>query len=120
MLNTFGDKVTFLSPKYHSAQIVISRKCFQEQSLSSFINDVKPEILLEKAANCLRNSVIEHSNNIGKLSWPPPVDEFGDKQRDPPMSLLKFLCCLLFGNNSRNTISEHKWKIVRSIADDLV
>ena len=34
LLNTFGDKVTFLSPNYHSAQIVISRKCFQEQSLS--------------------------------------------------------------------------------------
>ena len=63
---------------------------------------------------------MEHNNNIEKLSWPPPVDELGDKQRDPPMSLLKFLCCLLFGNNSRNTISEHKWKIVRSIADDLV
>ena len=43
--NTFGDIITFLSPDYHSTQIVISTKCFQEQILSSFMNDFEPEII---------------------------------------------------------------------------
>ena len=28
--NTFGETITFLLPDYHSTQIVISIKCFQE------------------------------------------------------------------------------------------
>ena len=56
--NTFGNTITFLSPDYHSTPIVISTKCFQEQSLTSSMSDFEPEIILKNAANYLRTSVI--------------------------------------------------------------
>ena len=62
--NTFGNTITFLSPDYHSAQIAISTKCFQEQSLSSFMSDFEPEIIFKNAANYLRSSVINSYSEI--------------------------------------------------------
>ena len=52
LLNTFDDKIIFISPDYHAAQVIISSKCFKEQNYSSLSNDLKPGILFEKSANC--------------------------------------------------------------------
>ena len=84
--------MTFLSPDYHSTQIVISTKCFQEQSLSSFMSDFEPEIMLKNAANYLRTSVINSYSEVEKLSWPPTVEELKEECRNPPVILLQFLC----------------------------
>ena len=118
--NTFGDTTTFLSPDYHSTQIVIITKCFQEQSLSSFMSDFEPEIILKNAANHLRSSVINSYSEVEKLSWPPTVEELKEERKNLPMILSKFLCDLIIGKPSRCEVSEKKMRIVRSIADDLV
>ena len=118
--NTFGDTMTFLSPDYRSTQIVISTKCFQEQSLSSFMSDFEPEIILKNAANYLRSSVINSYSEVEKLSWPPTVEKLKEERRNTSMILLKFLCDLITGKPSRCEVSEKKMTIVRSIADDLV
>ena len=118
--NTFGNAITFLSPDYHSIQIVISTKCFHEQNLSSFVSDLEPEIILKNAANYLRISVRNSYKEVEKLSWPPTVEELKEENRKPPMVLLKFLCDLIFGERSRCEVSEKKMRIARSIADDLV
>ena len=118
--NTFSDTITFLSPDYHSTQIVISTKCFKEQSLSSFMSDFEPEIILKNAANYLRSSVINSYNEVEKLSWSPTVEELKEERRNPLMILLKFLCDLIIGKPSQCEVSEKKMRIVRSIADDLV
>ena len=112
--------MTFLSPDYHSTQIVISTKCFQEQSLSSFMSDFEPEIMLKNAANYLRSSVINSYSEVEKLSWSPTVEKLKEERRNTSMILLKFLCDLITGKPSRCEVSEKKMTIVRSIADDLV
>ena len=115
--NTFGDTITFLSPDYHSTQIVISSKCFQEQRLSSFMSDFRPEIILKNATNYLRSSVINSYSEVEKLSCSLTVEELKEEHRNPPMILLNFLCDLIIGKPSRCEVSEKK---MRSIADDLV
>ena len=120
LLNTFGDKIIFLSPDYHSAQVIISSKCFKEQSYSSLSNDLKPEILLKNSANYLRELVKESIKSCGKLSWPPTVEELQDVKRNPPNDLLHFIKMLLLGDNHQHVVSGQKWNIIRSIADDLM
>ena len=105
--NIFGDTITFLSSDYHSTQIVISTKCFQEQSLSSFMNDFEPEIIFKNAANFLRSSLINSYSEVERLSWPPTVEKLKEKRRSPPMILLKFLCDLIIGKPSRCEVSEN-------------
>lgn len=98
LFNTFGDKLTFLSPDYRSAQIVISSKCFQEQNLSSFMSD-EPDKLLTKAVNCLRTSVIENNKSIMKLSWPPTV-QLNHEQRDVYYLVITLVILLVRGNGT--------------------
>ena len=106
--NTFGDTITFVSPDYHSTQIVISNKCFQQQSLSSFMSDFEPEMILKNAANYLRSSVINSYSEIEKLLWPPTVAELKEERRNPPMILLKFLCDLIIEEPSQCEVSDMK------------
>ena len=87
--NTFGDTISFLSQDYHSTKIIISTKCFQEQSLSSFMSDFEPETILKNAANYLRSSVINSYNEVEKLSWPTTVEDLKEEHRNPQMVLLK-------------------------------
>ena len=115
--NTFGDTLTFLSPDYHSTQIVISTKCFQERRLSSSMSDFQPEKIFKNAANYLRSSVINSYSEVEKLSWPPTVEQLKEERRNPPMILSNFLCDLIIGKPSRYEVNEKK---MRSIADDLV
>ena len=117
--NTYNEKLTFLSlPDYHSSQIVISTTCFQNQNLSSLLQEVEPQTMMKKTAHELRSLVLEYNSKHEKLSWPPKIEELQDDKRQSPKPLIDFLQNLLVGDNS--SIVHGKSLIIRSIADDVM
>ena len=119
LLKTYGDDLLFLSPNYHSAQVVISSKCLQEQNISSVVS-IPDEKIVVKSADILRKSILNNIENEEKLTWPPTVEQLENEKRSPPQLLLQFLHRILHGDNNHHIIGEKKNNVGRSIADDLL
>ena len=118
LIETFGDSILFLSPEYHSVQVVISRKCLHEQTLSSSVN-FSEESIVTKAADVIRTKVLKKVKESPELAWPPSVDQLEDASRDPPDLLAKFYHRLIVGD-CHHTLSEQKHRIIRSFSEDVM
>ena len=115
LLETFGDSILFLSPEY---QVVISRKCLHEQTLSSSIN-FSEEAIVTKAADIIRINVLEKIKQSNELAWPPTVDQLQDASRDPSKLLEIFYQRLIVGDN-HHILTEQKQRIVRTFSEDVM
>ena len=89
---TYGDKIMFLSPEYHSTPIVIGKECLNKRTLSSSVKKVKKE-----ADDIIRKVVKDKTKKIPDLNWPSTVEQLDVGDRNPPDIVFNFYKRLLFG-----------------------
>ena len=105
LIATYGYFLLFISPEYHSSQLVISRDCLQLYDLSSTI-EFSDEFFIKKAAKILRNIVLSKIINVSDIPWLPTVESLQRKSRDHPEILKQFCMNLLCDDDNHHKISE--------------
>ena len=105
LMPTYGCSLLFISPEYHSSQLVISRDYLQSYDLSSTI-EFSDEFFIQKAEKILRNAVLSKIINASDLPWPPTVESLQRKSRDHPEILKQFYMNLLWDDDNHHKISE--------------
>ena len=102
----FENKLVLLTDKEGSGKDYVISK----ESLGSDSN-VKDNIV-KKAANIVREQILEYSKSLTPLQWPPTVEQLASEERKPPCSTqLFFRTALGSADNSR---------LVDSFSQDLV
>ena len=71
--NEFGDKIAFVSIRYHEPQIVVSRSALEDTCVSNFIKENKKFILKESARH-LRSDITEMISKAPELPWLPTTE----------------------------------------------
>ena len=97
----YGDDLIFLSPEYHSTQVVICRKCLECSTMSKSI-EYSNELILTRAASLLKQTVTEKLDATNETSWPPTVKDLQGDDRKPPIELKQFFKYLFNKENSSN------------------
>ena len=97
----FGNKITFLRPHGNLPDIVINNEI-----LLTEVNFDNHDDCVIKAAEYLREDILQYSASLPELNWPSTVEEISSEEISLPPSVLKFLTRLLK--------SSDKDKIVRS------
>ncbi len=115
----YAEKLVFLQPEYHAAQVVISKECLHGQIFSRNSTFFK-EFTVQKAALILRDSVLEAIENVPNLPWPPTVDSLGSIDRKCPDILGLFFKTLLSQKDSHNVIGERVERLVDSFSQDIM
>eukprot|EP00794_Sanderia_malayensis_P002237 gene2237-2552_t len=113
----YHDKLVFVSPEYHSPQVVFSKECMETQSMTKTL-EFSDEYVVKKAAVKIRHAILEIIKDAAPLPWPPTVDSLQSEERRPP-SLLKFFFKTLFSSDSHHPIGERIERIVMSLSDDI-
>ena len=74
--------------------------------------------LLMKAAECLRQDILEYAKNIPDSKWPPTVEDLSSDPRKPPKSLESFMSYLLKNKDhpNRHTVNG----LIQSYSSDLI
>ena len=74
--------------------------------------------LLMKAAECLRQDILEYAKNIPDSKWPPTVEDLSSDARKPPKSLESFVSYLLKHKDhpNRNIVN----RFIQSYPSDLI
>ncbi len=114
----YKDRLVFVSPEYHSPQVVFSKECMETQSMTKTL-EFSDEYVVKKAAVKIRHAILEIIKDAAPLPWPPTVDSLQSAERRPP-SLLKHFLKTLFSNDSPHSIAERIERLVMSFSDDIV
>ena len=83
LLNTFGERVVFVSVSYHEAQLVISNDALSQTTLASFVRG-SSNFILKEAASIIRSEIMEMIKEAPELPWPPTPEALADDKRKPP------------------------------------
>ena len=114
ILNEFKDKLTFLSVHGKKSEIVIDATV-----PASEIGFENRNGCILKAAEYIRQEILQYASNLPELSWPPQLDELLSDEWSPPSNLISFLTTLLYHPN-RSKASTTVTRIVDSYASDLI
>ena len=71
-----------------------------------------------KAAECLRQDILEYAKNIPDSKWPPTVEDLSSDARKPPKFLESFMSYLLKNKDhpNRHTVN----RLIQSYSSDLI
>ena len=117
LLNTFGERIAFVSVSYHEAQIVISKDALSQTTLASFVSG-SSNFILKEAASIIRAEIMEMMMNAPELPWPPTPEALADDKRKPPAMVKEFLTNII---HSTHHAPGHEVRLfVDSFSSDLV
>ena len=77
------------------------------------------EYIVKKAAFKLRHALLEFMNDAVPLPWPPTVESFQSKERQPPSLLTLFFKKLLTSENYHQA-GEHLERLIMSLSEDVI
>eukprot|EP00112_Aurelia_sp_Birch-Aquarium-sp1_P017646 Seg411.7 transcript_id=Seg411.7/GoldUCD/mRNA.D3Y31 product="hypothetical protein" protein_id=Seg411.7/GoldUCD/D3Y31 len=115
----YEEKLVFLQPEYHAPQVVISKECLHGQIFSRNSTFFK-EFTVQRAALILRASILEATENVSNVPWPPTVESLGSIDRRCPSILGLFFKTLLSQKDSHNMIGEKVERLVDSFSQDVM
>ena len=102
ILREFSDRLTFFTVHAHKPEIV-----FDSTLPAHEIDFQNKNGCIMKAADYLREEILQYRDNLPELSWPPQIEDLQSDNRKPPENLLRFLLILMQADQS-NTNSKHK------------
>ena len=111
----YSSKLAFLSGRINMPAIVVDATI-----PASDLEFDNKEACIMKAAEYLREDILEQSENFPELTWPPDIDEL-QKERSPPSSLMDFFKFLLRSRGEkRNRNTEYCERLAKSYASDVI
>ena len=115
--NEYKDRILFLQTQKNIPLVLVSANI----SLSE-INFTNNKECIVKSAEYLREDIIQYSENLPELSWPPTSNELSSDERSTiPASLLTFLNHLLKSSDKHAiTRSSNAVRLVNSYASDMI
>ena len=109
----FSDKLSFLSIAKNIPAIVVDSSIHAAE-----IQFIDKAGYIIKAAEYLREDILNQSEILPALTWPPDLDEL--KERSPPKSLLDFFKFLLRIRNDKNCTPKYCERLAKSYASDVI
>ena len=79
LLETYGEKLLFVTAEENSPQVVISKQCLGRNATSIRYTD---EFVVKEAANFLKRDVLQNIADSPDVSWPPTFTSL--QSRKPP------------------------------------
>ena len=109
----FPEKLFFVSVGKTVPEVLISKDGI---NLHTLFND--PDFIIKEAAETLRSDILDYTNSMPKLKWPPYIDDLTSEAMQPPQSIVLFLGQLLKANDhsESNTVK----RLVESYSSDLI
>ena len=105
-----------MSPQGNLPDIILNKEV-----LSTDIKFDNSEECVLRAAEYLREDILQYSEKLPELSWSPNVEEVTAKERNPPPLVLKFIEHLLKSSQKHSTIrSDNVTRLINPYASDLV
>ena len=117
IINEFDENVTFLRTGHNDAEILINSNVTKQH------NRLGNEDCITRAANFIREDIMEYAKKISAIGWPPCPEELLKEERKPPESILTFLLQLLQPNRpdrQSDAASERILRLIDSYAADIV
>ena len=105
--------------EYHAAQIVISRKCLETQSLSKVVEFDKEKVV-KRSATILCEIVLKFIEDSPSLPWPPSIETLTSGERQCPQQLKLFFKVLLSAPEAYHTESETASRLSDSFSQDII
>ena len=115
LLESYGDKILFVTADINSPQLVISKMCLETNASTIKHPD---EFIVKKAANILKCSILKEIDDSSDLPWPPTVESL--KVREPPEILKTFYNTLLQKDNDHHSTGVKRNRLINSFSSDLM
>ena len=115
LLQSYGDKILFVTADINSPQLVISKMCLERNTSTIKHTD---EFIVKKAANLLKSSILKQIDDSTDLPWPPTVESL--KAREPPEILKIFYNTLLKKDNDHHSTGVKRNRLINSFSSDLM
>ena len=119
LMNKYGNDIIFLSPEYHSTQVIISRKCLECSTISKSI-EYSNEFILKKASSLLKQTVADKLAATNETAWPPTVKDLQGDDRKPPTELKQFFKYLFYKENSSSNMASRVERWINSLCSDVM
>ena len=115
IISDFRDDIIFLSLRPNKPEIVIS-----SSSHNSYASVPDKISCIEKAAQYLRDDIVEYCNSLPDLQWPPTIEELTSEKRLPPASVTLFLTTLLKSTKHSTVRSKNITRLIDSYSADMI
>ena len=113
LVNEFGEKLLFLSPRPKLPQIIIGACTETLQGIRSSDKDII------EVARYIRKDIEKYCLGLPELGWPPTIEELTADNRLPPASVTLFLTNLLKCPSHKEIIPNVS-RLVESFSYDLI
>ena len=109
----YPDKLFFAAIDANTPEVLIDADAINSHTLIK-----NHDHLLMKAAECLRQDILEYAKNIPDSKWPPTIEDLSSDARKPPKSLESFMSYLLKNKDhpNRHTVN----RLIQSYSSDLI
>ena len=119
IMRDFHNEIQFLKPSNGQMSEIVT--CINISIEEFDFNSNKKQECVIAAAGYLRQEILNYSENLPELNWPPNIEELTSNERNPPPILLTFMKELLLNKNNRSTIkSENISRLIDSYCADLI
>ena len=116
ILREFSDRLTFFTVHAHKPEIV-----FDSTLPAHEIDFQNKNGCIMKAADYLREEILQYRDNLPELSWPPQIEDPQSDNRKPPENLLRFLSILMQADQSNTNsninrmINSYAWDMIHGV-----
>ena len=115
LVNEFSNQLLFIQPGNNFPEIIINANTTSLNYLP-----VDKEHHIKKAAEYLKEDVLEYANKLKDTSWPPTIEELTSEEREPPASVITFLTTLLKEKCHGVTRNKTIPRLIDSFAADMI
>ena len=115
LLETYGEKLLFVTAEENSLQVVISKQCSGRNATSIRHSD---EFVVKEAANILKRAVLQNIADSPDVPWLPTVTSL--QSHEPPEILKMFYDKIVKSEDNHHRIGITRSRIMDSFCSDVM
>ena len=113
IINEFGNQLRFLRIDGQTPEIIVSTEGLDSTTV---IKD--KSVILKKAAEYLRQDILDYAAKVKSANWPPTFDSLKEDEKEFPQLINEFLTCVLKPKDQ--SCSESVQRMISSFGYDLI